>query len=393
MSSGVGRDAPLTIVRVQAWKVRIPYLSPMQSSRGRLEVGEKVVLRLTAADGTEGLGEASIIFPARDGESADSVLRRLADVVGPLLLGEDGARIVAILQRLAALSSERYAFPSSLCAVDLALHDLKARHLGVPVADLLGGATRARFALSRSMSMLDERSAMHTACTLAGQGYRLITLKGSADWRADIRLAQAVHRALDGSARIEIDPNQAWHCKAALAVDLALRDCQLECIEQPCAWWDIDGMAQITRRAQAPIAADESVLSAADAMRVVRARAADMITIKLAKSGGLRASAAIVEIADAGGLQCNLGSKHTFGIGTAALLHFAAAYPQAGEFIGYGSALERFVGDIIEQTIEIREGEALLPPGPGFGVSLDEAAIARFALDAIDLASPRARLF
>ncbi|MDQ1813501.1 enolase C-terminal domain-like protein [Massilia sp. CCM 9210] len=385
------RGAPLTIVRVEAWKVRMPYGAPMQSSRGRLEVGEKVLLRLTALDGTVGLGEASIIFPARDGECADSVFRRLAEVSGPLLLGQDGARIVTILQTLAGLSSERHAFPTSLCAIDLALHDLKARHLGIPVADLLGGATRERFALSRSMAMPDERTAVQSACTLAEMGYRLLTLKGSADWRHDIRMARAVQRAVGAGVRIEIDPNQAWHCKAALAVDAALQECELECIEQPCAWWDIEAMQLITERAHAPIAADESVLSPADAMRVVRARAADIITVKLAKSGGLRASSAIVAIAEAGGLQCNLGSKHTLGVGSAALLHFAAAHPAVGEFVGYGSALERFVGDIINETIDISDGQARLPPGPGFGVTLNDEAIARFALASADLSAERTR--
>ncbi|MES2741747.1 MAG: enolase C-terminal domain-like protein [Pseudomonadota bacterium] len=383
--TGSSSGAPLTIVRVQIWKVQIPYISPMQSSRGRLEAGDKVILRLHALDGTVGLGEASVIFPARDGECADSVFRRLVKVITPHLLGKDGANIAVILHNLASLSSEQYAFPTSLCAVDLALHDLKARHLGIAVADLLGGATRTRFPLSRSMAMHDEDTTVRSACMLAEAGYRLLTLKGSADWRHDIRMARAVQRAVGQDTRLEIDPNQAWHAKAALAVDAALQECQLECIEQPCAWWDIASMRQITQRAHAPIAADESVLNAADAMRVAGSRAADIITLKLAKSGGLRASAVILQIALAGGLQCNLGSKHTLGVGTAALLHFAAAYPGSGEFVGYGSALERFAGDIVEQSMVIEEGQVRLPPGPGFGVTLDEAALARFRVDSADL--------
>ena len=391
LASNSTHNAPLTIVRVQVWKVRVPYLAPMRSSRGCLEVGDKVLLRLCARDGTEGLGEASVIFPARDGESADSVFHRLANVIAPHLLGADGANISAIFHRLALLSSEQYAFPTSLCAVDLALHDLKARHLGIAVADLLGGSTRTRFPLSRSMAMPDENSAVQSACALADLGYRLLTLKGSADWRHDIRMTRAVQRAVGAQIRLEIDPNQAWHGKAALAVDAALQECQLECIEQPCAWWDLESLQQITQRAHAPVAADESVLNAADAMRVVRARAADIITLKLAKSGGLRASAAILEIAQAGGLQCNLGSKHTLGVGSAALLHFAAAHPGSGEFIGYGSALERFAGDIINETIVIEDGQAKLPPGPGFGVTLNETALRHFSLAAADLSAEHAR--
>lgn len=377
--------SPLRITRVQAWHVRVPYLGTMRSSRGSLDAGDKVVLCLTAVDGSFGLGEASIIFPARDGESADSIFRRVKKVIGPRLLGRDGMATAPILHDLSLLSSEKYAFPSSLCAVDMALHDLKARHLGIPVTELIGGMSRSRFLLSRSMSMNDEEKGIASALKLAEQGYRLITLKGSSDWRRDIRHTLAIRQALPAEVRLEIDPNQAWQPKAALAVDHALQGCDLECIEQPCAWWDLEGMQHVTQQAHAPIAADESVLSPADVMRVARMRAADVITIKLAKSGGIRKAAAMLEIAEAAGLQCNLGSKHTLGVGTAALLHFAAAYPGVGDFIGYGSALERFAGDVIRERIAIDSGIAYLPQGPGLGVTLDEEALQGFSVQAVDL--------
>ena len=109
-----------------------------------------------------------------------------------------------------------------------------------------------------------------------------------------------------------------------------------------------------------------------------------MVTIKLAKSGGIRASGQIVDMAMNAGLSCNMGSKHPLGVGTAALLHFAAAYPGVGEFLGYGSALERFTSDVIEQVIEVRDGHAFLPAGIGLGVSLDKEAVARHALGSFD---------
>jgi muconate cycloisomerase len=139
-------------------------------------------------------------------------------------------------------------------------------------------------------------------------------------------------------------------------------------------------MRFVTERAQAPIAADESVLSPADALQVIKRGAADLITLKLAKSGGIRNSVIILEAARAAGLGCNLGSKHTLGVGTAALLHFAAAYPEVGEVIGYGDARERFVGDVIEEDLRIESGSVHLPEGLGFGVTLDPQALGRFAI-------------
>jgi len=367
------------IDRVELWLVSVPYKSTMRSSRGALGHGEKVVLRVGTSDGASGVGEASVIFPGRSGESAGTIFVALRDLFGPVLLGQSPLGFNAIMAALGARCSEQHAFLATVCAIDIALHDLNARRCGLPLADYLGGARRTRMKLSRSLSIMPEAQLVETACRYAAAGYPLLTLKGSADWKSDIAKYLAVRKALPAEVELEIDPNQAWAPKAALEVDRALAGTGLVCIEQPCAWWDLDGMALVTGRALTSIAADESVLSPADAMQVVRRGAADLITIKLAKSGGIRNSLAILEIAKAGGLACNMGSKHTFGVGTAALLHFAAAFPEVGETIGYGDAKERFAGDVIAEEIAIEAGAASLPAGPGLGVTLDDQALSRFA--------------
>jgi muconate cycloisomerase len=373
------------IDRIEIWHVGVPYKSTMRSSRGVLSLGEKVVLRLTTTDGASGLGEVSIIFPGRSGESAGTAFVALRDLFAPRLIGTDALQLHQRLADLNAACSEQHAFLATLCAVDIALHDLMARRCGLSLAAYLGGAQRTAMGLSRSLSIQAREPLVAAALQCAEQGYRLLTLKGSADWRGDIELFRAVRDALPETVELEFDPNQAWTAKGALEVDRALAGLGLVCIEQPCAWWDLEAMRFVTERAQVPIAADESVLSPADAMQVVRRGAADMITLKLAKSGGIRNSIAILEVARAAGLACNMGSKHTFGVGTAALLHFAAAYPEVGETIGYGDARERFVGDVIAQEIRVEAGAAHLPVGPGLGVTLDPTAIARFGLQQHEL--------
>ena len=368
------------IRRFRLWHVRVPFKSTMRSSRGALDAGEKVILELTTDEEQTGLGEASVIFPSRSGESAATIFVALKGLFGPMLIGRNPLHLARIMDDLEPVSSEQHAFLASKCAIDLALHDLKARILGLSVADLLGGAARERMALSRSLSVMPDHQLIDAAKRLADEGYGLLTLKGTSDWRANIKTALAVHAALPDGVRLEIDPNQAWQPKDTIAVDAALACIDLECIEQPCVWWDLDGMRLVTERATTRIAADEAVLSAADVIRVARMGAADQVTIKLAKSGGIRHSAQMVEAASHAGLTCNMGSKHPLGVGAAAILHFAAAYPAVGSYLGYGSALERFVGDVIRETLQIRDGHAVLPQGPGLGVSLDLAALERYTL-------------
>ena len=374
------------VERFQLWRVRVPLKATMRSSQGSLNHGEKVILKLTTKAGATGLGESSVIFPGRSGESAATIFVTLRDVYAPRLLGGNPIHVERLLESLAPLSSEHYAFLATLCAVDLALHDLKARLLDLSLADLLGGASRIRLPLSRSLSIIPDDELIATAQALADTGYRLLTLKGTKNWRADIRSFERVRASLPAAVKLEFDPNQAWTAKGALEVDRALAPLGLVCIEQPCAWWDLEAMRFVTERSQTLIAADESVLSPADAMRVIRMGAADIINLKLAKSGGICNSLRIAHLAEAAGLECNIGSKHPLGIGSAALLHFSAAVPAVGEFVGYGSALERFVGDVINEEISIDDGKAVLPAGPGLGVTLDEPALRRFAVEAFDSA-------
>ena len=372
------------IAGFRLWHVRIPFRSRMRSSRGVADAGEKVILELVDEDGMTGLGEGSVIFPSRSGETAGTIFVALRDLYGPRLVGMDAMALGRVLDSLESSTSEQFAFLASKCAIDIALHDLKARRLGLSVSDLLGGASRSSFALSRSMSIMPTPALVETGTRLAADGYRLLTMKGTNAWREDLAAFEALRMALPKDVMIEIDPNQAWQPKDAIAFDRAAQPLGLECIEQPCAWWDLNGMRLVTASTVSRIAADESVLSAADAFRVAQSGAADMVTIKLAKSGGIRASGQIVDMALNAGLTCNMGSKHPLGVGTAALLHFAAAYPGVGEFLGYGSALERFTSDVIEQVIEVRDGQAFLPEGPGLGVTLDRGALASHALGTFD---------
>lgn len=372
------------ILNYRIWHVKIPLKSKMRSSRGAADFGEKVILELTTDMGLSGLGEASVIFPSRSGEYGPTIFTALKELFLPKLLGRNPLHLARIMDDLERCTSEEYAFLATKCAIDMALHDLKARMLGVSVADLLGGASREVLPVSRSISVMPDEQIVAVAQQLAEQGYRLLTIKGTTNWQGNIVTFEKLRAALPDSVQIEFDPNQAWKPKEAIAVDQALAPLGLECIEQPCAWWDLEGMKQVTDRTTAAVAADESVLSPADVVRVARMRAADMITIKIAKSGGLRSAAAMVECATHAGMSCNMGSKHPMGVGAAAILHFAAANPAVGECLGYGSALERFVGDVIQEEIRVSGGQAHLPTGVGLGVSLDLDQVRHYTVHHFD---------
>ena len=362
----------MIITGIEIWPVRIPYKSAYTTSRGTVRHAEGVVVRIVTDTGLSGLGEASFLFPDRSGETVETVPVILKHRLGPLLLGADPLDIDGALGLLDRACCEQYSFPYSRAALDIALHDIKARAHDVSVAALLGDVQRPRLAVGRSLPIAPPDELVQRAVTLREQGYRGLTLKGSADWRADVERFLAVRHAMGDGFPLEIDPNQAYSVDDAISLVTALEPHGLANLEQPCAWWDLEGMARVTAATSVTVAADESVMCSADVSRVARMHAANMVTIKLARVGGISEGLRMVEAARTAGLACNMGSKHTLGIGTAAILHFCASVDHMSEPIGYGSPLERFADDVICEEIQLADGVATVPDGPGLGVTLDE---------------------
>lgn len=368
----------MKIVALEIWPVKIPYKKPYSTSRGTVAAGTRVILKIITDEGIVGAGEASFIHPDRAGGTSETSLATLQKRLGPLLIGMDPFDVEKIMKMIDQHVGEDFAFSYSRCAIDLALHDIMGKALNVPVAKLIGGVFRTQMEVGRSLSIapLDEIAAK--AEKLRDMGYKGLTLKGSKDWQGDIKRFIAVRKALGDDYPLEIDPNQAYSVKDAIRLIRALEDYGLDNVEQPCAWWDLDGMALVTSVSPVTITADESVISPVDAIAVVKKRAADRITIKLARLGGFHYGRKVAAIAEASGLNCNMGSKHTFGIGTAAIIHFSAAHSIVIEPLGYGSTLERFIDDIIVEEIPFKDGMVSLPEGPGLGVTLDEAKLNKY---------------
>ncbi len=120
---------------------------------------------------------------------------------------------------------------------------------------------------------------------------------------------KAVQEAVEGQVALRLDANQAWTAKEALKLldELDHLGIEPELLEQPVAAHDLKGMAQVRRHGPVPVLADESVRSARDVLLVADAEAADIVNLKLAKCGGLRAARDVVATAEACGLGLIVG--------------------------------------------------------------------------------------
>ena len=158
-------------------------------------------------------------------------------------------------------------------------------------------------------------------------GIEILKIKLGADWEEDFDRFRAISEGVN--CRLRIDANQGWSVKDTLRfMDRCDRkNLNVDLLEQPVRAEDLKGMALIRSRISCPLAADESVFSPVDALRVIEKNSADIINIKLLKCGGIYQARKIAALAECDGLGGMIGCMMESPAGIAAALHFAAATP------------------------------------------------------------------
>lgn len=172
----------------------------------------------------------------------------------------------------------------------------------------------------------------------------------------DIARVEAVRDALGSAGRLRIDANGAWSVDEAADALQQLSGFDLEYAEQPVA--DLESMAQLRRRVDVRLAADESVRRAEDPLRVAGLEAADVVVLKVQPLGGVRAC---LRVAEACGLPVVVSSAVETSVGLAAGVALAAALPELPFDCGLGTAT-LLAGDVSSRPLVPVDGR--LPVGP-----------------------------
>jgi L-Ala-D/L-Glu epimerase len=320
---------------------------PFIIARGGQSDYRTVWVRLRDGDGHEGWGEAAAT--KFYGETTESVLAAL-DTYGttlpddPFDLEEAERRWELLLRRN----------PAARAALSSALHDLVGKRLGVPLYRLWGldpaKAPRSTFTIG-----LDTPEKMSAKVEEAAQ-YPILKIKLGTD--RDVEILRTIRDATD--REIRVDANCGWTLKRTVQMLPVLREFGVTVLEQPLPPDQLDGLAEIRRRADIPLIADESCETAADIPPLVGK--VDGINIKLAKCGSLREAIRMIAIARAHGLTVMVGCMVESSIGITAAAHFT---PLVDIVDLDGAALlanDPFVGATIDG------GQVSLPSGPGLGV-------------------------
>ena len=257
---------------------------------------------------------------------------------------------------------------------------IAGKAVNLPVYQLLGGKVRDKVRIKLVVWARDVPGSRAMAEQHLKLGVTCVKVKTGIDPEGDIARVRAVREVTPRDIPVTIDSNCGWTIQQAKYCLRALADEKLLLAEQPIPAGDPAALAELRRDTPTPIMADESVFTLQDAWLLTVHRAADILSIYPGKHGGIAATAEIVAVAKAAGLRCAIGSNLELGIGTAAMLHVAAAFPEIdsdsypADTIGplYHDA------DLITAPLDLGPPHAKVPDGPGLGVELDEKALAKF---------------
>lgn len=312
----------MKITNITTTECQIPLRTPFKTALRTVDCVHDLLVRVETDTGAVGYGEAPPTAVIT-GETLGSLHTAVEEFIAPALRGMEVEDLDAVMTKLDRCLVRN---TSAKAAVDMALYDLFAQSCGKPLYKVLGGA-RNTIETDLTISVNPVPVMVADAKAAVEEGFKVLKIKVGKEGLADIPRLKAIREAVGPEVSLRVDANQGWTAKQAVRIITALEDAGVdpELVEQPVPAHDIDGLEYITRRVATPILADESVFSPADAFHILQRHAADMINIKLMKTGGIWQALKICSAAEVYGVECMMGCMLESKLAVSAAAHLAAA--------------------------------------------------------------------
>lgn len=363
------------IIQVEVFRVPVRFKHSFTLGSGSVgaagQAGDVIFVKLTTESGHVGWGEQRAL-PSWSYETPETIALVIQKYFAPLLkqLTPFDVELFHAQANKLLSPSVSNGFPFARAAVDIAMHDAAGHIAGLPVHALLGGRVHTELPLCSAIGV-DTPMAM-AARAQESSDYHAYKIKISGNIAADVKAVQAVAE-VTGEKPLWLDANQS-HSPASMMKVLELLGelPSLYCVEQPVPSTNWGGMQRLKAVSQVPIAIDEGSFTAADLARTVVLDAADMVVIKICKSGGLRNVLKTAAVASAHGVEILASGLTDCGVGFAASLHLFSLMDLALPAELNGPEL---LQDLYVEGLEITQATATIPDGPGLGVTVDEERI------------------
>lgn len=356
---------------------------PFANSSERHQRRSTTLVKITTDEGISGWGEA---YGPPLGTS--SLIRTY---LKPRLIGQDPFRLEYLWF---GLQTHKGISKGAMGGIDLALWDLKARALKVPVYELLGGRNTGLITPYATGFFFNEDDPDSTKfleaeveAALSGE-FRALKMKIGFGKDRDIKRMKRVREMIGDGVDLMVDANQAYDYMTCVELIPCLNDLKVRWLEEPMPWQSFEGYRELRKKVTFAIAAGEAEYDYQGFVEAIRDHVVDVIQPDLAASGGLTHSRRLAILAEA--FQVDF-QPHVFGtiLALPAAVQLMAAvtnnqpwmlFPRP-VFLEWDTTPNPMTTDIVFNPLTLKDGLLQVPEGIGIGVEVNEEAIGKYLIE------------
>lgn len=338
-----------------------------QPSRGRTG---SLIIKLITDEGITGLGD--VIVKGGDATEGEAAKRYVDSALAPLLVGADPFRIDSLLHRLRAANLHHSSV--YVAGIDIALHDLVGKALGIPLYNLLGGKLREHVQLTWNVPSDPDIDVMvRQAAQAVENGFtNVIKVKTGAPWdvEAMVRIQEVI-----GDVPQRPDDNGAFLAGDSIARFRSAREqgVRYEMLEQPAPNHDLQGLRRVAEAMGERVIYHVGYVEPVVAAELLRQRVADAVSVPVFRHG-IHEATQMMRAFELVGVGCLMGSGLESPIAATAAIHVATATRNVCYPIDTLGPLW-FSEDILKEPPVFGRGQAIAPDKPGLGIELDDKQV------------------
>lgn len=355
----------MRITKLHLGSIKVPLRRPFITALRAIVEIDDTLIKLETDDGLIGWGEAPAT-PVITGDTKGGIHDGLViafNAIKGLDLVEDWELIQT---RLAASMVHN---TSAKAAIDIALHDLVSQATNQPLFDWLGGCVRKELITDLTISVDTPDAMVAAAIEATSSGFDILKIKVGTNAALDVVRLREIRDAVGSAVRLRLDANQGWTPAEAITVITALEDAGIapELVEQPVAAADFAGLKLVTDTVYTPILADEAVFSYHDANKIISEHVADLINLKLMKTGGIYQACKIIDLAKNAGVDAMVGAMMETSVSITAAAHLAVS-AEPVTMIDLDPPL-LCASNPVRQGMAWLGASIILPDAPGLGIT------------------------
>lgn len=352
----------MRIKDVKVWSANLENTKPYTIAFKTTDTVLNVFVEITLDNGVTGIGSGN---PSEyvTGENFNQTTAALQEENLEFLIGRDILEANQLFFEILQMFPKN---PAARAALDIAVYDALTKHLNIPLVKFLGQKIKS-LPTSNTIGIKSVEETLKEAKDYDQRGFKILKVKLGINLEEDIERLVKLREQFGARMIIRIDANQGYTMSQTIDFYNRTKHLDIELIEQPLPAKSIDEMKSFSEEIRAKIAADESLLSPADALKLITPpKASGIFNIKLMKCGGVHQALKIADLALNAGVDLFWGCNDESIVSITAALHAAFACPNT-KYIDLDGSLDLGRDEVTGGFI-LKDGMMSCSDRPGLGV-------------------------